>query len=253
MATFEMKFRSKALGFNTMVNVILPDADLENPSKEPRKTLYLLHGHGGNYGDWMQKTSILRYATDHKIAVVMPDGGNSWYTDTCYGQKYFTYLTEELPAVCRAHFARMSDLREYNMIGGLSMGGYGAVKAALTYPEKYCGCASLSGALDVTRKGRPINMEEWRGVFGFSMQSADELEGTEHDVDHLLRNSDPALLPKLYLWCGTEDSLIGNNREYHRLLEELGVEHRYEESQGNHSWKWWDLHVQDAISYLLEE
>jgi len=59
--------------------------------------------------------------------------------------------------------------------------------------------------------------------------------------------------PKLYMWCGTEDALIRINRKYHDLLTELGVDHRYEESEGDHSWKWWDLHIQDALRYLLKE
>ena len=35
------------------------------------------------------------------------------------------------------------------------------------------------------------------------------------------------------------------------MLDELGVEHGYEESEGDHSWPWWDLHIQDALRYLL--
>ena len=54
------------------------------------------------------------------------------------------------------------------------------------------------------------------------------------------------------MWCGEQDSLIKHNDRYHALLGELGVEHLYETSEGNHSWKWWDLHIQDALNYLLK-
>ena len=157
--------------------------------------------------------------------------------------------------MCRAHFARMSDLREYNMIAGLSMGGYGALKAALTYPERYFGCASLSGSLDVTRKGRSINLAEWRGVFDINLQSGDELAGSRHDIFRLAeeQGKDPSRLPDFYLWCGTEDALIHQSRNFHALFEKMGVKHRFEESEGTHAWRWWDLHVQDALAYLLEE
>ena len=50
-----------------------------------------------------------------------------------------------------------------------------------------------------------------------------------------------------------QDSLIKHNDRYHALLDELGVAHRYETSEGNHSWRWWDLHIQDALDYLLAE
>jgi enterochelin esterase-like enzyme len=59
--------------------------------------------------------------------------------------------------------------------------------------------------------------------------------------------------PKLFLWCGTEDGLLGANRKMHGLLEECRVAHRYMESEGNHSWRWWDKHICTALEYLLKE
>lgn len=62
------------------------------------------------------------------IAVVMPEVGRTWYTDTQYDLKHFTFVADKLPAVCRSYFKGMSARREDNMIGGFSMGGYGALK-----------------------------------------------------------------------------------------------------------------------------
>jgi putative tributyrin esterase len=168
---------------------------------------------------------------------------------------YFNYITEELPKLCRETFKMLSDKREDNLIAGLSMGGYGALKIALTYPERYSRCISLSGALDVTRKGRPSYINEWRSIFGFDLESPMELEGSEHDLFALSgklaeRNGE---FPKLYLWCGLEDSLLGINRDFDRHLNDLGVEHFYAESEGNHSWKWWDLHIQNGLRWALED
>ena len=205
--------------------------------------------------DWMRKTAIERYATTYHIAVVMPEVARTWYTDTAYDANYFTFITEELPAVCRSYFKGMTDRREDNLIAGLSMGGCGAIKAALTYPDRYCGCAALSGALDITRDGRPYNLNEWQSIFGFQLESAAALKGTKHDVFHLAqaRKDAGCQLPRMFLWCGTEDSLIHVNRKYHTLLESLDIDHRYEESEGNHTWKYWDLHIQDALAYLFKE
>lgn len=257
MAFLEMTFRSHALGMNVPVNVVLPElpsnAEQGGAPSGTYKTLYLLHGLSGNHMDWMRRTSIERYATEHHIAVVMPEVARTWYTDTAYDAKYFTYITEELPLICRSYFKGMTDRREDNLIAGLSMGGYGALKAALTYPERYCGCASLSGALDITRKGRNYNLNEWRSIFGFDMESALELEGTKHDIFSLVEKvaQSGVQLPRLFLWCGTEDTLITANRNYHALLTKLNVEHQYEESTGNHNWKCWDEHIQDALRYLF--
>lgn len=259
MANLEFQFHSKALKKVTTVNVILPEVHkkaegIGNPGT-PYKTLYLLHGLSGDHTNWMRKTSIERYANDYGIAVVMPNVGRSWYTDTVYGEKYLTFVAEELPAVCRSYFKGMSDKREDNYVAGLSMGGYGAMKIALTYPDNYCGCASLSGALDITRKNRPRDLVEWRALFGYELKDFDELTGTEHDVYALVRKNHAAGIPfpKLFLWCGTEDDLIHNNHWMRDLLEELKIEHAYSESEGDHSWKWWDLHIQDALEFLFKE
>lgn len=246
-----MNYCSKALGMNTTVNVILPDCG-DTPDKS-FKTLYLLHGLKGDHTSWMRSSSIERYATAHGIAVVMPSVARSWYADTAYGAKYFTFVSEELPAVCQGYFKGMSAAREDNFVGGLSMGGYGALKAALTFPEKYCGCISLSGSLDITRKGRSYSLDEWRGNFGFDLESAAQLEGSDNDLFELARKNakEGKILPKIFMWCGTEDKLMDVNREYSKLLSDLGAEHIYTESEGNHSWKWWDLHIQSALEYLF--
>lgn len=258
MATMELHFYSKALKRVTPVNVILPEIHKTKPGigrpEGTYKTLYLLHGLSGDHTNWLRKTSIERYANTYNIAVVMPEVGRSWYTDTACGENYLTYVSEELPAICRSYFADMSDKREDNYVAGLSMGGYGAMKIALTHPEAFCGCASLSGALDITRKNRQRDLNEWRALFGYDLQDFDELTGTKHDVYALVKKNHAAGLPfpKLFLWCGTEDPLILNNHWMRDLLEELGIEHSYSESEGDHSWKWWDLHIQDVLKFFFE-
>ena len=257
MATLEFQYYSKALKSITNVNVILPEihktAEGIGRPAGTYKTLYLLHGLSGDHTNWMRKTSIERYANAYGIAVVMPAVGRSWYTDTAYGQKFLTFVAEELPAVCRSYFSGMSDLREDNYVAGLSMGGYGALKIALTYPERFCGCVTLSGALDITRENRPRDLEEWRALFGYGLQDFAELKGSKHDVYALVEKNHAAGIPfpKLYIWCGTEDGLIHNNRRLRDQLVNLGIGHLYEESEGDHSWKWWDLHIQDGLKYLL--
>lgn len=256
MAFLEINFRSQAMGMSVPVSIILPENPVTAGAPEGTyKTLYLLHGLNGNHTDWMRKTAIERYAAKHGIAVVMPCGGRSWYTDTAYGANYFTFITEELPAVCRSYFKGMTDRREDNMIGGLSMGGYGAIKAAMTFPERYCSCIALSGALDITRKGRTYSLPEWQSIFGFNLESAAQLEGSRHDIFHLTQENakNACDFPKLYLWCGTEDTLIAINRDYHSLLQELGVEHCYEEGPGNHTWDYWDPGIKRGLEYIFNK
>jgi putative tributyrin esterase len=235
---------SKELKKNTQVNVLLPDA----PGK-PFKTLWLLHGLSDDHSAWMRKTAIERYARDHGLAVVMPNADRSWYTNTAYGINYFNFVAKELPALCRSTFGGMSEQREDNIVAGLSMGGYGALKLALTYPAQYAACISLSGSLDVTRKGRKYDPAEWKSIFG---KDAPALAGSEHDLFALAKAKGAHPLPAIYLWCGTQDSLIDINRAFDAHLTGCDIPHEFHFSEGDHSWKWWDLHIQNALKWALE-
>ena len=260
MAFLELHYHSDALKMGVSVNVVLPEnaktlIGMTADGGSAYKTLYLFHGLSDDHTIWMRRTSIERYAANRGIAVVMPSVARSWYTDTADGAAYLTFVTQELPAVCQGFFKGMSDKREDNLVAGLSMGGYGAVKAALTRPDLFGGCASLSGALDLaTLPRRPGREEEWKGIFGFDLQSHEELADSKHDVFYLTRKAveEGTPMPKMYLWCGTDDFLLDHSRRYSALLSELNVPHLYEESEGVHSWKWWDLHIQDALNYLLD-
>lgn len=258
MAFFEMRYHSDALKQGVSVNVIIPESaktliGMQASGEGSYKTLYLLHGLSDDHTIWMRRTSIERYAAEHGIAVVMPAVTRSWYTDTAYGANYFTFITQELPKACRGFFKGMSDKREDTLIAGLSMGGYGAIKAAMCCPETFGGCASFSGAFDIFAQRRLGTLAEWQGIFGFDLKDPAQLQGSEHDVYALVRKNAEAgaEFPKLYLWCGESDSLLEANRQMHALLADFKIPHAYRESEGNHSWKWWDLQIQEALKYLL--
>lgn len=258
MAFCELKFHSDALGRAVSVNVILPEnattlIGMNTGAKDTYKTLYLLHGLSDDHTIWARRTAIERYAADYGIAVVMPNGDRSWYTDMANGARYLTFITEELPIICRRFFRGMSAMREDNFIGGLSMGGYGAVKAVLTHPESYGGCICLSGALDISTF-QHHSIGEWRSIFGYDLKEISELRGTKHDVYALAEKNkqDGKPFPKIYMWCGENDYLLNNSIRFDKLLTQLGVEHRFDLSEGDHSWRWWDLHIQDGLHYIFK-
>lgn len=98
-------------------------------------------------------------------------------------------------------------------------------------------------------------MGEWQSLFGYDLKEASELKDSEHDIFALARRNHGAgiAFPRLYLWCGQQDDLIKVNRDYHAILEKLHMPHRFEESEGNHTWPWWDRHIQTALAFLMEE
>lgn len=258
MAFMELKIHSDCLGHGVSVNVIIPQyaetiIGMDGKAETSFKTLYLLHGLSDDHSTWERRSTIERYAAERGFAVVMPCADRSWYTDTTYGAKYFSFVTDELPDICRKIFRGMSNKREDNFIGGLSMGGYGAMKAALTYPDRYFGCIALSGAFDIASIAENLIPDEWQSIFGLSTPK--ELNGTKHDVFHLARSAAERgdKLPKIYMWCGHGDFILDSSEKMDKALTELKIDHVYEKTDGDHSWGYWDIYVRHGIDYVLGE
>src|SRR5512145_3489198 len=186
MILTEIKFLSDTLGFHTSMHVLMPKrtlAAMKNKRTPKYRTLYLLHGHSDDHTAWMRWSSIEKYVEGLNLAVVMPAANLSFYTDMAHGKEYFKFISEEVPAVVRDMFS-LSEKREDNFVAGLSMGGYGAFKLALTYPDRYAAAASLSGGLDLcetVREDNPRNDEfrlaEFRNIFG----DLSKVPGNDHD------------------------------------------------------------------------
>ena len=245
MAVFEGSFRSQALGMDTGLSLCLPQ-DTASYNPETMGTLILLHGLHGNHTGWFRKTSVERYASAHNLAVICPDGNNSMYADTTYGADYFKYITAELPEFAAKMFHLPID-RDHLYIAGLSMGGYGALKCALTYPERYAGCGSFSGVTDLVRyRNAPavsLREREFTALLGM-----DRVVQEENDLMALARKAEK--LPPIYLSCGEQDRHYEANCAFAQLLTDLGITHRYDHREGNHSWAFWDRSIQDCFDYL---
>ena len=247
MAHLIVDFYADALGVETRMHVLLPQRLTGRA-----KTLYLLHGMSDDEGTWMRRTAIDRYAEEKDLAVVMPDGGLGWYTDMRRGLPWFTFVSKELPALCRRFFPILSGRREDTYIGGLSMGGYGALKCGLRAPQTFSKVISLSGALDAAdtaiNNTVPATRRYWEDVFG----PAKDVPGSENDLFAAATAlTDPALRPRIYMWCGTEDFLYAQNIRMRDHLRALGYDLTYEDSPGDHQWRHWDKKIADALDWLL--
>ena len=165
MALLHVDFFSDVLGMCQQMDVILPEQThgqigmegVRGEGKYP--VLYLLHGMSDDHTIWQRRTSIERYASDYGIAVVMPTTQLGWYTDMHIGYKWWTYISKELPAICRSFFPYMSDKREDTFAAGLSMGGYGALKCGLLAPDTFGAVASLSGGVDAIDCAKDVDNE----------------------------------------------------------------------------------------------
>jgi putative tributyrin esterase len=256
MALIHCHFFSQVLGLMSTMSVILPDPRPLEAGGPPRirheryPTLYLLHGLSDDHSIWQRRTSIERYVEGLNLAVVMPAVQRSFYTDMVTGQRYWTFISEELPALAR-HFFPLSDVRDENYVAGLSMGGYGAFKLALTYPERYAAAASLSGTLDVVHLARAEQAAaqgELKHIFGEADALADSPNNLLSLATQMVEQRSPR--PGLYQWCGTEDFLYADNVHFREHAESLGLEVIYEEGPGGHEWSCWDAQIQRVLAWL---
>ena len=244
MAFLQINFHSNALGMAASLDAIVPQAQTA-----PLKVLWLLHGLSDDHTIWQRRTSIERYVEGKNIAVFMPNGARSFYCDIPGGLKYKTHVAEELPAMMRSMF-KLSDRREDNFIAGLSMGGYGAYKIALTYPERFAAAASFSGVLDV---GNFFKMMTDQGAIDVLNDfGAKDPTGGAEDPRALLQKlvDAKAQIPRLYQACGTEDFLYQDNLSFRDFAKSLGVDHTYEEGPGTHCWLFWDTFIQRALAWM---
>jgi len=240
MALVDLAYYSSALNKQTACRIILPDPSLPGPYE----VMFLLHGYSDDHTIWGRRTNIERYVDGMPLAVVMPDGGHGFYTDAEEGYQYGKAIGEELPALIRAYFPVTTGKFS---ITGLSMGGYGAFRLALAYPQTFASAVSHSGAMAYGNKAEiwdPSRLRDYQRVVGV------DPKGSKHDLFHLaeLRHAE-GTLPALRFDCGVDDFLIEDNRSYRAFLESKAIPHEYEEFPGEHNWEYWDEHVREALAF----
>ena len=257
MALIHCDFFSESLGMSTSICVILPQETRAqigmagSKKREKYPTLYLLHGLSDDHTIWQRRTSIERYVSEMGIAVVMPNASTSFYTDMKYGGNYYTYISKELPEICRSFFP-LSDKREDNFVAGLSMGGYGAFKIALSNPNTFCAAASLSGAVDMASHAENILDENRERLFTSIYGELDKVRNSENDLFYLVNNLNNNGQPKpmLYQCCGTEDFLYEDNTRFKKIMDKKKFDYTYEEWAGNHTWEFWDDEIKKVLTWL---
>ncbi len=261
MAFIQMSILSKSLMRTVPVNVILP-ADkmvfpgMPEPPEKPFKTLYLLHGVFGSYIDWVNGTRIQRYAEEHDLAVVMPSGDNAFYVDQPGANNYYgEFVGKELVELTRKMFP-LSRKREDTFIGGLSMGGYGAMRNGLKYWENFGCIVALSGALlveDVAKRTNDdpffLNRRDYaEACFGDLSKILDSDKNPKYLVRQLKKEGQP--IPRIYMACGDADSLLPANQDMAAFLKEQGADVTFEVGPGAHEWDFWDTYIRKAIEWL---
>lgn len=249
MALIRCDFMAHSIGMNTGFLAMLPEhGDLK---KAP--VIYLLHGLSDNCTSWQRFTGIEQYAASMGAVVIMPEVQRSFYMDLSAGPQYFSYISQELPTFCE-HIFGVSNKACDRYVMGLSMGGYGALKCALRFPQRYAGCAAFSAVTDINayfenaQIGKSVFAQEQTAILG-----PDKCADSTDDLFWLVRQSQnkKTTLPPLFLTCGEQDRLYEMNLGFCHELGRLGIDHNFRSWKGHHSWDFWDKSVQMALETLV--
>lgn len=265
MASGRMEFHALSIMQHANFTFVLPN-DVEMPEVRDKRyydrepyNLILLHGLTGTDTDWLYGGNAQLMAIQYNLNIFMPTTGNSFYLDKGYtGANYAEFVGRELPEYISKTFG--IDMRRDNtMIGGLSMGGYGALHTALAYPEQFSACIALSSALivreaaagdgDAENSVTPPQM--LLDVFGDPARLIESDKNPE--VQYAALKKAGAEIPKIYFAIGTEDGLIGTNREFRDFLKAQKADFIYEEGPGVHDWFFWNEYLDRGLSRILSD
>jgi len=228
MSILSVRFSSRALAKQTTFNVIHPDH-----GEGPFPVLVQLHGFSDDCSSWLTNSNIARHVASLPLIVVLPDGGTSRYLNVKTHERFVQENYEDL--IMRdipEQVLRMFHVREGKWaIGGLSMGGYGALRLGMKHPDRFASIWAHSAGL--------------RQVDPALAQMLDDPK--DADVEHWASVLAGREQPVISFDCGVDDSLLAYNRDLHAYLESIGVNHTYKEHAGAHTWDYWDLHVKEAL------
>lgn len=247
MAIGTIRMDSAALSGAATYSIILPDPVKAGPGPYP--VLLQLHGMHDDHGAWIDKSRLWVYVERLPLIVVMPSGGNFWWANLRLGPgtaegipglslDYEDFLVRDLWEHVQSTFPARPDGRW--AIGGLSMGGFGAIRLGLKYPDRFCSIYGHSSAIPTE--------QEMRERVPLLTESA----SADMDCYRWASRRTPADLPRLGFDCGVDDFLIKQNRRFHAHLEKLGLPHVFREYPGDHTWDYWDTHVPEALAQHCE-
>lgn len=228
-----------------------------NSSSKRYPVLFLLHGLFGAHTNWIELTDIERHTQEHELIIVMPDGGDGWYSDsaTVASERYESFFINELLPHVEQNF-RTLEQRSSRAIAGLSMGGYGAFKFALKHPELFCFAASFSGAFDPAERTDESPGFDWETLRPSILKSFGPIGSDtrrQNDLWTLIESlsaEQKSKLPFFYFDCGLDDGFIETNRRLCATFRHTGIPHEFREIEGGHDWLYWNGRVPDWLQMV---
>jgi enterochelin esterase-like enzyme len=239
-----LNFRGETLPFRGDVLLLAPP-QFDDLRAVP--LLILLHGVYGCQWNWWLNGSIDRTmsemlwdGTTVPMMIAMPSDGlfgdGSGYVPH-ENADYGRWIIDDIPNCLRELFPQLQT--DKILLAGLSMGGFGAMRLGTKYAARVLGISAHSSVTDVTQLSRFIPYPP-KTFLHAGKEDVSLLYWAKRNRDHL---------PPLRFDCGTEDSLIEENRSLHRELTELKIAHTYDEFPGGHDWPYWTEHVRQTLAF----
>lgn len=204
--------------------------------------IYLLHGHSGNYRDWVTKVpDIVTLADKFQTMIVCPDGNfDSWYLDSPVdsSSKYETYISKELVQWVDKNYQTIASPKG-RAITGLSMGGHGALYNAFKHQDVFGAAGSMSGGVDLRPFPKNWELADKLGAYAKNPERWDA-----NSVINLTYLLTPQAL-SIIIDCGTEDFFYGVNKKMHEKLLDMNIPHDFILRPGGHTWQYWS----NAVGY----
>lgn len=256
--TFFSRFRNKETPYLTVV----PEPPVQGmgaaAQARSRPVVFLLHGAWGGYSDWaglVGSETLASLAAERGLILVLPDGEPfGWYLDGRETAIESYLLNELIPRVLALYPEADPDRLA---VTGLSMGGHGALTLALKHPSIFKAVGSISGVTDLSAHARQAHSVD------SSLRIDRVLGPAGPDGQNWLAHSAVGLTEKkpenlagrpLILSVGLDDGLtLAENRAYHRLLTELGIDHVYLEGPGGHDWKYWSAQLPVHLDFMADQ
>lgn len=208
----------------------------------------LLHGIYGSHLDWPMKggahvtaARMIALCEIQPMLLAMPSDG-LWGDGSGYlphdGLDFEKWIVEDVPAAVRETIDCAGDASSM-CIGGLSMGGFGAMVLGARHARLFKAISAHSSVTVLDQIARRVQEDPTK--FGLPEREKSALKTL---LDHR------ATLPPLRFDCGVNDVLLPANRILHEGLEMEGIPHIYEEFPGDHVWNYWEVHLQTTLRFF---
>ncbi len=233
---------SKSMRKHIKCVVIKPDAYKNKDLRFP--VVYLLHGHGGSYNNWINKVPALKaHADEYQVMIICPDGAySSWYFDSPVDSsiRYETFIATEVPDYIDKNYKTIKH-RSARAITGLSMGGHGGLFLGFRHADRFGACGSMSGALLIEYITDPrYQIDKKLG------DTANKSRYRDFSIMKQMENYPKDSLA-IIMDCGVNDFIIEMSRAVHQKMLSLKIPHDYIERPGRHDWNYWAT----AVEYQL--